>query len=186
MIYAKPLNEEITGLFTQKKSIAISMEHVLAKSSSCPLARSAQMHGYEVYVLTIENQSPYQFELREENVDLSLIDHKEMLRFARLGALPRIIAYKIIGLFFWPMMIPSFIDGCVTMEKTHLLKRKLYASCLKKEGEILIPYSTMKRYVYLQKKEIPKIFTLKLFNCHTFQNASYKVGIPIDDNSHSS
>jgi hypothetical protein len=142
-----------------------------------PVSREAGEQGYRVIVMTIENRTPYQYELQEDWVKLDHAKEKKILRHKRLSTLPRWIFYKIIGFFFWPIAIPGAIDSIVGMVKMHAFTDQLHASLLKKEGEILLPYSLMQRYLILDGENAPKQFSMHLLNCRTQQHENYSVEI---------
>lgn len=165
------------SLFESPSSIKIAARILTEEEAKSNLASVASKQGYSVIALAIENSSPYQRELKQEGVDLELASRKDLMKKVKLSSLPRSIAYKIIGLFFWPAVIPGTIDGLATMRSEHLFKDRLYASTIKKEGEILIPYSTIQRYLFLPSKEVPDSFTIKLLNCRTLKYDNYNVEI---------
>ncbi len=141
------------------------------------LANEADKQGYKVVTLTIVNQSPDQFELNSEWVDLHLADQKAMMRKIRLSSVPRSIFMKIAGIFFWPVMIPDMINTMVTLHKNHSLRDRLYAVSLKKEGEIVLPYSAVHRYLFLTPEETKESFAVEMLNCHTQKYEKYNVEI---------
>jgi len=165
------------SIFEAPSSISMKARVLSKEEARSKVASEVKHHGYTILVLAIENSSPYQWEFKQENIDLKLADNKKIMKDVRLSSLPRSIGYKIVSLFFWPVMIPGAIDGFVTMQTEHVFKDKLYASTSKKEGEIIIPYSTIQRYLYLSSEQVPKSFDIKIFNCRTLKYQTYNVEI---------
>jgi hypothetical protein len=141
------------------------------------VSQEAAKQGYQVMVMTVENTTPYQYELKQDWVELDHAEKKKLLRNKKLSSLPRTIFYKIFGFFFWPVAIPDTIDTIITMKRNHSFKDKLHASLLKKEGEIVLPYSMIQRYLVINKEKLPKEFDLHLLNCRTQKHENYHIEI---------
>jgi hypothetical protein len=141
------------------------------------VSQEAANQGYQVMVMTVENTTPYQYELKQDWVNLEHAEKKKIMRSKRLSSLPRTIFYKIFGLFFWPVAIPDTLDTIITMKRNHTFKDKLHASLLKKEGEIVLPYSMIQRYIVINKEKLPKEFDMQLLNCRTQKHENYHIEI---------
>jgi len=77
-------------------------------------------------------------------------------------ALPRGIALRIASLFFWPLMIPSTIDGIITYKAHRTLAKDLEAKTLKEKEEIIPPYATVSRILYVKQEGFEKEFSVSL------------------------
>lgn len=152
--------------------------HVLTEAElRTPVSKAASKQGYEVLVMTVENPTPYQYELKHKWVELEHGDKKKILRAKRLASLPRSIFFKIIGIFLWPVAAVDALNSAITLTRHHKFKDQLHASLLKKEGEIVLPYSMIQRYLVVEKDSTPKKFKMQLLNCRTQKQENYQIEI---------
>lgn len=137
----------------------------------------AVKQGYQVMLMSVENTTPFQYELKQSWVDLSHAEKKKLMKSKRIASLTRSVFFKIIGFFFWPAAIPGAVDTLVTMKREHSLKNKIHAALLKKEGEIVLPYSMIQRYLIITDAKLPKEFKMQLLNCHTQRHENYTIEV---------
>ncbi len=176
--------EEVINKGTKALSILESSKRVTIAAHALPaqeipegMAHMASQQGYTVIALTIENHSPQQFELKKESVDLNLTDRKTVMKKVKNSAFTRSMLFRVAGLFFWPISIPGTIESIVSMNSIHALKDRLHAAMLKKEGEIIVPFSAIHRYLFIPGDEVPRTFKVQLFNCHNLKSETHNVEI---------
>jgi hypothetical protein len=126
--------------------------------------RDLLSRGYQPILLQIDNTSPFSYEIKKSQVDMQMANAKKIVQEIGRSSLPRTIAYKILGFFFWPFMIPGTIDSARAWNKEYTLQKELNAKTLKEEGEIIPAYSSMSRLLYIPKEEIKETFHLSLTN----------------------
>jgi len=169
--------EAALSILESSQGVNIAAHALPSQEISEGMALMANQQGYTVIALTIENHSAEQFELKKESIDLKLTDRKTVMKKVKHSALIRSVLFKVAGLFFWPASIPGAIDGVISMNSIHSLKNRLHAAMLKKEGEIILPFSAIHRYLFIPGDEVPQIFKVKLFNCHNLKTETHNVEI---------
>lgn len=130
-------------------------------------------HGFQPILVQIDNTSPFSYELKKDQADIRTVSAKKIVKEVGKSARPRSIAYKVLGFFFWPLTIPGTIDSIQTKNKEFTLKRDLEAKTLKREGEIIPPYSSVSRVLYVPQNEIKEMFQLSMTNIEAQRVENY-------------
>jgi hypothetical protein len=142
--------------------LRITAKTLDSEQSKAMLGRDLIDRGYKPISLTIENHTKRTYRLAADSVDMPVSKASSVsMRIAKRG-LPRSIGYSIAGFIFWPFMIPGAINsikGAISYKK---LNSELKAKGLKKDGEVIPPYTTMTRVLYVRADDYKPSFTLKL------------------------
>jgi len=144
---------------------------------------SKQVFGHDfpsrsVYPLkvSIQNNTSKQYSLSASSVDLPAVDASTVAFKVTKSTIPRAIAYKIASLFFWPLMIPSTIDGIRVMSHHNSLKKEIRAKSLKnQEGETVAPYSSFHRVLFVDKKDVTDSFKITLIDIDNSQQKPFDI-----------
>lgn len=103
--------------------------------------------------ISIQNNTARDYSLSASSIDLPAMDPSAVAMSITKSTIPRSIAYKVASLFFWPLMIPSTIDGIKILSHHNSLKKDIRAKSLKyEEGETVAPYSTFHRVLFVDSK----------------------------------
>lgn len=126
------------------------------------LDRNLIRHGYQPIQVTVENNTTRSYALSQDGISQPCASPGKVANSVSKKALPRSIGLKIASFFFWPLMIPSTIDG-IFMLKTHAQMKKNYsAKAVKEESEEIAPYTTVSRVLFIPKKEVKDSLTVTL------------------------
>jgi hypothetical protein len=87
-------------------------------------------------------------------------------KFTKRG-IPRALGLKILSMVFWPFSIPSAVDSIYSFKKHTTLIKVLTAKGFKEVDEIVLPYSMVKRVLYIPKALFYKTFSVSLEDQHT-------------------
>jgi hypothetical protein len=112
--------------------------------------------------ITIQNNSAKSFCLSTESVDLDNLSASVVASCVHRSYIPRSIGFKVAAFFFWPFVIPSVIDSIVTYSHHKKMKQDYAAKSLKDEGEVLVPYSTTHRVIFVKPQNLQEYLTLYL------------------------
>ena len=88
------------------------------------------------------------------------------------SAIPRGLAYKIAGFFFWPLLFPGTIDTIKTYKSHKALKKDFTAKGIK--DEVIAPYSTFNRVIFVPLKQYKKNFTVTLVDQETKRDVRWE------------
>jgi len=161
----------------REKGVHISAKIYDGKESKAYLDRNLLHVGFQPVQVTVQNNTEDTYILSSEGVEVNSSTSSEVAGSVTRTAIPRSIGFKVAGLFFWPMIIPGTIDSIITF-KSHLqMKKDYHAKSIKNEGELLPPYSTVHRVIFLPSNEIPEEFTLHLQNQKSNQFLPFNVKI---------
>lgn len=145
-----------------QEGIHISAKAYSVRDSIVYLDRDLLYRGLQPLQVTIQNNTGRSYFLSNSGVDLLNVPPKAIARKITQSAIPRSIALRIAGFFFWPIIIPATIDSVITM-KTHFnIKRDYYAKSIKDRPELIVPYSTVNRIIFLPADQMTDTFTLYL------------------------
>ncbi|MDN3506428.1 MAG: hypothetical protein P0S96_04285 [Simkaniaceae bacterium] len=160
-----------------EKGVHITAKTYSEKESQSYLDRNLMQVGFRPVQVTIQNNTEDSFTLSSRGIEMDSAKSSEVANSVSRTAIPRSIGFKVAGLFFWPMIIPGTIDSIITF-KTHLqMKQDYHAKSIKDEGELLPPYSTVHRVIFLPSGETHEEFTLHLQNQKSNQFTPFTVKI---------
>jgi hypothetical protein len=156
--------------------------HITAKAydgveSKEYLKKNLLQLGYRPVQVTIQNNTETPYLLSQEGMEISSAKGSEIAGAITRCSIPRSIAFKVGGFFFWPLMIPATLDGVYTFKNHVSMKRDFHAKSIKEEGELIPPYSTVNRIVFLPWDQVPEEFTLYLENYQTKKMSPFVVKI---------
>ena len=138
---------------SEDKGISTGARAHLSTDTDDKFIKGLLSKGYILLEVEVRNQTSISYELSQDSINLPHTTSKEIASNFAKGAIPRSIAFKIIGFFFWPMMIPSAIDTIVTCKTHRALKYDLGVKTLKKDGETILPYSVTKRFIFIKEAD---------------------------------
>lgn len=136
--------------------------------------------GVQPLQLTIQNNSAKEFSLCPSSVDLPSIKPKKIAFKITKSAIPRGIAYRVASFFFWPFTIPSTIDSIRVYAHHKSLKKDFAAKGMK--DEILAPYSTFHRVLFVPKDEFKKSFTVTLIELDSLESQEFNTTVQEAEN----
>ena len=130
------------------------------------LDRNVLKKGYQPVQITIQNNSPTVYQMGAESLSLPTTDSDKVAWKFTQDAIPRGVALKIASIFFWPLSIASTIDGVKTFKTYKHLKKDFKAKTLDK-SEVVAPYSTITRIIFVPKDKFESDFSVTLQNQET-------------------
>jgi|SRR5580700_11119943 hypothetical protein len=123
--------------------------------------------GIQPLQLSIQNNTSDAYSLCPSSVDLPSLSASKIAFKVTKAAIPRAVAYKVASFFFWPFMIPSTIDSMRTFSHHQRLKKDLRAKSIRKE--VVPPYATFHRVLFVPKEEFTETFTVTLIELETLE-----------------
>ncbi len=150
----------ISAFDPQHKNVEVHVRALSAETSKYLLGHNLPNKGIQPLHITIENNSAYEYQISPDYLDLEQIRPNQVAKKLQKSALPRSIAFKIMGFFFWPFMIPGTIDTIHTMHSYKSLKRDYAAKSL--QDELVPMYSIVNRVVFIPKENLRDSFTITL------------------------
>lgn len=131
--------------------------------------------GVQPLQLSIQNNSSDEYSLCPSSVDLPRIEPSKIAFKITKAAIPRGIAYKIAGLFFWPFLIPSTIDTIRVLSHHEHLKKDIMAKSMK--DEVIAPYSTFHRVLFVPKEEFKQTFKVTLIELDSLKSTEFQTTV---------
>lgn len=136
------------------------------------LGKDLSSQGIQPVQLTIENNTSKFLNISPDNVTLPTVSSRSVARKVMNGSIPRSIAFKVAGFFFWPFMIPGTIDSIRTYHAHKMMKKDFSAKSIR--NETILPYSTLNRILFVPMNEIKQYFTVTLLDPDNNRNLTYQ------------
>jgi hypothetical protein len=174
-----PSAPQVAPFGSEEGKVLITAKAYTHEESKVYLQRDLLDRGVQPLQVTIQNNTPNSFSVSASSVDLPHLEPSKVAFRVTKSAIPRAVAWKVASFFFWPLMIPSAIDGIRTMHTHSLLKRSFKAKCLK--DEVILPYSTLNRILFVPEEKFKKAFDVTVIDLETLELWSYPIvaeGLP--------
>jgi len=145
-----------------EEGIHIAAKAYSRKESLIYLNQDLLHLGLQPLQLTIQNNSSRSYYLSRDGLALPHLSSRQVAGKLHQGAIPRSIVFRVAGFFFWPFLIPGAVDSILTMRSYFLVKRDYESKTLKRDPEIIVPYSTVNRIIFLPADQVSSSFDLYL------------------------
>lgn len=159
------------------RGVHIRAKAYTAEESRAYLKRNLLSSGLTPIQVTIQNNTEKPYILSKKGVDLPELSAGSVAQTVNRGYIPRSIAFKVAAFFFWPFMIPSAIDTILTLRYHYELKGDYAAKSVKQQGEVLLPYSTTHRVIFVRNQHLTQEFTLYLQDPQSARYSPYPTKI---------
>lgn len=171
------LAHETTSLpFEQsEEGVQVSGKVYTEQESKAYLRVNLPAEGIVPIQITVKNHTPNAYTLSKESISLESLTSKEIAWAQSKKRLPGSIGLKVASLFFWPLMIPSTIEGTQALYSHRSLTKNLGAKTLQEKGETLLPYTTTTRVLYIKQEAFSEKFSLNLQEA----NSQKKISLPV-------
>jgi hypothetical protein len=118
--------------------------------------------GYIPVEVTIRNQGDHAYAISMASTALNSARPTDVAWTYTKGGIPRAIGWKVLSLVFWPFTIPSTIDSIHSFKKHRSIIKVLTAKGFKEIDEIVLPYSLVKRLLYIPKGSFYDTFSVSM------------------------
>lgn len=131
--------------------------------------------GVQPLHLTIQNNTSSEYSLCPSSVDLPRIEPSKIAFKITKSSIPRSIGYKIASFFFWPFMIPGTIDSIRVIAHHQKFKKDLIAKSMR--DEVVAPYSTFNRVLFVPEKEFQQNFKVTLIDIESLKPTEFQTTV---------
>lgn len=157
----------------EQKDIDIHVRALSSSESKHLLGHNLPGKGIQPLHITIENNSPNAYAICPNYIDLDYVEIGSLVSELHKSALPRSVAFKVLGFLFWPFMIPGTLDTIHTVHSYKSLKRDYIAKSVK--DETVPVYSTVNRILFVPEKDFKDQFTVTLMDKETQRFESFAI-----------
>lgn len=155
--------------FTPEHEVVVTAKSFTPDESKFLLGHDLISRGVVPVQVNVQNNTANEYSLCASSVDLPHIDPKKVAFKITKSTIPRAVGWKILSFLFWPLMIPSTIDGIRTYTHHRNLKKDFHAKSLKEKGEIVSPYSTFHRILFVPKDKVKDTFAVTVIDLETLE-----------------
>ena len=151
-----------TSFSLEDKVIHVSARALSSDESKSILKYDVMAKGYKPIEVTISNQGSHTYEISRASTSLPCATSKEIAWKETKGTIPRGLGLKVLGFIFWPFSIVSTVESIATFKKHKQIINVLKAKGFKDDAEEILPYSLVKRILYIPKDKFEKTFSVSL------------------------
>jgi len=144
------------------KKLQVSARVYSARESEQVLNVDLIDKGYVPVEVTIQNQGDHSYAISMSSTPLRSEKPKNVAWKYHKGAVMRGMGWRVVSFLFWPLMIPSTIDSVVSFKKNRSLLKSLTAKGFKELDEIVLPYSLVKRLLYIPQEAFYSAFSVSM------------------------
>lgn len=155
--------------FTPQHHVVVTAKTFTSDESKSLLGDNLIKRGVVPVQVNIQNNTGNEYSLCASSVDLPHIDPKKVAFTVCKSAIPRAIGWRIASIFFWPLMIPATIDGTISYNHYRAFRKDFDAKSLKEKGEIVSPYSTYHRILFVPKESVKETFAVTVIDLATME-----------------
>jgi len=164
----KPVTSDLLPTFALNHTkLSVVAKAMSPEESQQNFGHDLISRGVQPLQLSIQNNTSNEYSLCPSSVDLPRIEANKVAFKVTKSAIPRGVAYKIASIFFWPFMVPSTIDSIRVITHHQHLKKDLMAKSVKQE--VVAPYSTFHRVLFVPKEEFKDTFKVTLIDLETLE-----------------
>lgn len=156
------LSGSLVAFATEAKGLKVTAKSYSGSESKKYLNRNLLSLGYQPIQITVENNTRDSYILSRNSISQPCVTAGKVASTMTKKTLPRSFGLKIASLFFWPLMIPSTIEGVYTLKTHKQVKQELTAKGIREDGEEIPPYTTFNRVIFVPKKELRETLTVTL------------------------
>ena len=147
---------------TSQKGVQTSAKIYNDEQSKAYLNYNLLTSGFTPVEVTIKNHTGKSYALSAASVPLPCATSSDVAWSMTKKKIPGSIALKVASFFFWFLAIPSTIEGIATYRSHRALAKDLEAKTLKAKDEIVLPYTTTTRVLYVKKDGVQPTFSIAL------------------------
>jgi hypothetical protein len=164
----KSVSVELLPTFSLEESrVLVAAKVMTPEESKRNFGHDLISRGVKPLHVTIQNNTSNEYSLCPSSVDLPRIDASKVAFKITKSTIPRAIGYKIASFFFWPLMIPGTIDSIRVMAHHKKIKKDMKGKSMREE--VVAPYSTFNRVLFVPEEKFLETFKVTLIDLETLQ-----------------
>lgn len=150
------------NLTLEDKKLQLSARVYSAAESKHILRVDLTDKGYVPVEVTIQNQGDHSYAISMASTAQKSDRPKDVAWKFHKASVARGVGWRIASFFCWPLSIPSAIDSIVSYKKNRSVIKALTAKGFKEVDEVVLPYSVVKRLLYIPQASFYKTFSVSM------------------------
>ncbi|MCY3974634.1 MAG: hypothetical protein OXF02_03720 [Simkaniaceae bacterium] len=164
--YSSPRTDDLPLLATKKFTVADSKRY---------LGRDLLSKGYQPLQIKIKNNSSRSYEFSLSRFSQTCADVSDVINAGRTNTTARATGYGVGALFVWPLAIPAIVDGIGSSQSNDVVARD-YSEKSAKNINIIGPYSSFNKVVFIPISRYQNTFTLSLVDVDSQKILTFRAG----------
>ncbi len=150
------------NLTLEDKKLQVSARVYSAEESEHILRVDLVDKGYVPVEITIQNQGDHSYAISMASTAQKSDKPKDVAWKFHKASVARSVGWRIVSFFCWPLSIPSAIDSIVSYKKNRSVLKALTAKGFKEVDEVVLPYSVVKRLLYIPQASFYNTFSVSM------------------------
>ena len=150
------------NLTLEDKKLQVSARVYSAEESEQVLKVDLVDKGYVPVEVTIQNQGDHSYAISMASTAQKSDRPKDVAWKFYKASVARGMGWRIVSFFWWPLSIPSAIDSIVSYKKHRSVLKSLAAKGFKEVDEVVLPYSVVKRLLYIPQASFYDTFSVSM------------------------
>lgn len=146
----------------EDQQLKITSRLLSAEESGSILKYDLTARGYKPVEITIANTGCHTYTVSRASTSLACATPESIAWKESKRSIPRGVGLKVLSFIFWPFTVASTIDSIHTFKKHRSIVKILKAKGFKDEAEEILPYSLVKRVLYVPDPGYFNTFSLSL------------------------
>jgi hypothetical protein len=149
-------------LTLEDKKLQVSARVYSAEESKHILRVDLVDKGYVPVEVTIQNQGDHAYAISMSSTAQKSDRPKDVAWKFHKASVARAVGWRLVSFFCWPLSIPSAIDSIVSYKKHRSVLKGLKAKGFKEVDEVVLPYSVVKRLLYIPQVSFYNTFSVSM------------------------
>ena len=162
---------------TQSSKVLVSWKAFDKKECKTYLGRDVLSEGFVPVQFTIRNNSNDPMYLSPSNFNKPLSPVNQVANTVHTNTSGRVAAWGVGGLFFFPLLVPAFVDGIKSLHANEALDADYEGKALKEQT--IQPHSSFNGVVFIPKESAGEKIEMFLVNLTTNEKVAFSE-IPLD------
>jgi len=165
----------------EDEAVTISAKVYTAAESESVLKNDLLSRGYVPVEITIQNPTTHTYAISAASTAMSNAQPEEIAWKITKRSIPQGIALNIVSFFFWPFSILSTAHSIHGLKTHQAIVKMLTAKGLKQVDEIVLPYSMVKRILYIPENAFYRSFSVSMEETDSNELLVIPVCVPLID-----
>ncbi len=165
------LPEDSSIVSHKSSNVLVSWKAFDKQDCKTYLGRDVLSEGYIPVQFTIRNNSTDPMYLSPSNFNKPLSSVNQVANTVHTNTSGRVAAWGVGGLFFFPLLIPAFVDGFKSLHANEKLDADYEAKALKEQT--IQPHSVFNGVVFIPKENADQKIEMFLVNLTTNEKVAF-------------
>ncbi len=163
--------------YTRQNEVSFSRYLFTTRDCHMYLDRNVLVKGFQPIHITITNTSNHSLHFSMQNISVPTIAPYQVAQTVHTNTVGRAVGYGVVGLFFWPFLIPAVVDGIGSKKANEKLDADFYEKAL--QTQTIEPHGTISGLIFVPVNKCNPHFSITLKDLVTNESISLSDTNPV-------